>query len=87
MILVLGVLAVLLASLVSRAVTGPLRNMVDAMSLFSKEQVITELHSARKDEIGLLASSLNDMQSTIVANMRQLMRADKTSRIWHSMIP
>lgn len=78
MILALSVLAVLLASLVSRAVTGPLRNMVDAMSLFSREQVVSELPSARKDEIGLLASSLNDMQATIVANMRELHESRQT---------
>lgn len=72
MILALSVLAVLLAWLVSRAVTGPLRNMVDAMGVFSREQSIIELPSSRKDEIGLLASSLNDMQNTIVATMREL---------------
>ena len=41
MILALGVVAVLLAMLVSRAVTGPLRTMVDAMSLFSKAHVVS----------------------------------------------
>ncbi len=78
MILALGMLAGLLAALVSRAVTGPLRKMVDAMSLFSKDQVVCELPSARKDEIGLLASSLNDMQNIIVANMRDLKASQQT---------
>ena len=72
MILGLGVVAALLAALISRAVTGPLRKMVGAMSLFSKEQVVSELPADRKDEVGLLASSLNDMQNIIVANMRDL---------------
>jgi diguanylate cyclase (GGDEF)-like protein len=72
MILALGVLAVALAALVSRVVTGPLRAMADAVGLFSNEQVVSELPSTRKDEIGLLAHSLNDMQATIVANMREL---------------
>lgn len=72
MIVALGVLAVLLAALVSRVVTGSLRSMVHAVGLFSKEQVVSELSSARKDEIGLLARSLNDMQVTIVANLREL---------------
>lgn len=72
MILVLGVLAALLAALVSRAVTDPLRKMVEAMSLFSKEQAVSALPAARKDEVGLLASSLNDMQNIIVANLRDL---------------
>lgn len=72
MTLALGVLAVVLAALVSRAVTGPLRNMVDAVGLFSKEQVVRELPSTNSDEIGLLARSLNDMQTTIVANLHEL---------------
>ena len=67
-----GVLAAVLAALVSRAVTDPLRNMVAAVKLFSKENRVSELPSARNDEIGLLARSLNDMQNTIVANMREL---------------
>ena len=72
MILVLGVLAALLAALVLRAVTDPLPKMVEAISLSSKEQVVSALPEARKDEIGLLASSLNDMQNIIVANLRDL---------------
>jgi diguanylate cyclase (GGDEF)-like protein len=46
--------------------------MVAAVKLFSKEHRVSELPSARNDEIGLLARSLNDMQNTIVANMREL---------------
>lgn len=72
MIVVLGALAVVLAALVSRAVTGPLRMMAEAMSLFSKKQVMSQLPSDRQDEIGMLARSLNDMQETIVENMREL---------------
>ena len=75
MILVLGVLAIALAALVSRAVTRQLRAMVGAVQLFSKEQVVSELPSDRQDEIGLLARSLNDMQSTIVANMSELIES------------
>lgn len=72
MILALGVLAALLAALVSRAVTGPLTSMVDAVKRFSKEQTVSVLPSGRQDELGLLAQSLNDMQATIVGNMREL---------------
>ena len=72
LILALGTLAAALAALVSRAVTGPLRAMANAMHLFSKEQVVSELPSSHGDEIGLLESSLNTMQNTIVANMREL---------------
>ncbi len=72
MILALGVLAALLAALVARAVTGPLRSMARAVRQFSKEPIVNVLPSARKDEIGLLASSLNDMQTILVSNMRDL---------------
>lgn len=75
MILLLGGLAIVLAALVSRAVTGQLRAMVGAVQLFSNEQVVSELPSDRNDEIGLLARSLNDMQSTIVANMNELIES------------
>ncbi|MDO8650813.1 MAG: diguanylate cyclase [Undibacterium sp.] len=72
MILLLGALAALLAALVSRAVTGPLSTMADAMKLFSKKHLFSPLPLARKDEIGMLARSLNDMQAIIVANMQEL---------------
>ncbi len=72
MMLVLAGLSVLLAVLVSRAVTGPLREMVAAVSLFSKKRVISELPSTRNDEIGLLECCLNEMQHTILVNMQEL---------------
>ena len=72
LILVLSAGAVLLAALVSRAVTGPLRQMAAAVQRFSKERVVSELPSERNDQIGLLARSLNEMQRTIVANIREL---------------
>jgi diguanylate cyclase (GGDEF)-like protein len=72
LILVLSAAAVLLAALVSRAVTGPLRQMAAAVQRFSKERVVSELPSERNDQIGLLARSLNEMQRTIVANIREL---------------
>ncbi|CAN5880908.1 hypothetical protein BH11PSE12_BH11PSE12_33890 [soil metagenome] len=78
MILILGACAVLLAALVSRVVTGSLRSMVDAMTLFSTQHLITELPSGGKDEIALLARSLNQMQSTIVANMGEINESRQT---------
>ncbi len=72
MILFLSVAAVMLAALVSRAVTGPLRQMVQAVRLFASERVVSELPCERSDQIGLLARSLNEMQRTIVANLRAL---------------
>ena len=72
MILLLSVAAVLLAAIVSRAVTEPLRQMAHAVRRFSQERVVSELPSDRNDQIGVLARSLNDMQRTIVANIGEL---------------
>jgi diguanylate cyclase (GGDEF)-like protein len=72
MIALLGAAAVLLAALVSRAVTEPLRQMAQAVKLFAGERVVSELPSERSDQIGLLARCLNEMQRTIVANIREL---------------
>jgi diguanylate cyclase (GGDEF)-like protein len=80
MILALGVLAVVLAALVSRVVTGPLREMVEAVGRFSKAQEVSTLPSARRDEIGLLARSLNEMQATIVSTMHELNQSRQTLR-------
>jgi diguanylate cyclase (GGDEF)-like protein len=71
-ILLLSVCAVVLAALVSRAVTEPLRQMAEAVTRFSRERVVSELPSERNDQIGVLARSLNDMQRTIVANISEL---------------
>ncbi|MBK9571453.1 MAG: GGDEF domain-containing protein [Rhodoferax sp.] len=79
-ILVLGCIAVLLAVLVSRAVTGPLRAMAHAVTLFSREHVVSQLPSARDDELGQLARSLNDMQTTILANMQEINESRRTLR-------
>lgn len=75
MILALGALALVLAALVARAVTRRLRAMVGAVQKFSNEQVISELPSDSGDEIGSLARSLNDMQSTIDANIGELIES------------
>ncbi len=72
MIALLSLLAVLIAALVSRAVTGPLREMVEAVTQFAREHVVRELPTGRSDQLGLLAGSLNEMQRTIVANIREL---------------
>jgi diguanylate cyclase (GGDEF)-like protein len=80
MILALGALAVVLAALVSRVVTGPLREMVEAVGRFSKAQEVSTLPSARRDEIGLLARSLNEMQATIVSTMHELNQSRQTLR-------
>jgi len=79
-ILVLGCIAVLLAVLVSRAVTGPLRAMAHAVTLFSREQKVSQLGYRQDDELGQLARSLNEMQTTIVANMAEINESRGTLR-------
>lgn len=79
-ILVLGGIAVLLAVLVSRAVTGPLRAMARAVTLFSRQHVVSQLPHARNDELGQLARSLNEMQTTILANMEEINESRRTLR-------
>ena len=71
-ILLLSVVAVVLAALVSRAVTEPLRQMAEAVTRFSKERVVSELPAESNDQIGMLALSLNEMQRTILENIREL---------------
>ncbi len=71
-ILVFSGLALILSALVSRIVTGPLNAMVSAIQGFSKEQVISTLPLARKDELGVLSRSFHDMQTQIVAHLSEL---------------
>lgn len=73
-------LALALAFLVARVVTEPLKTMVKAMRQFSQEQVIRPLPSARGDEIGALAQSLNEMQVTVVNTLRELNESRQSLR-------
>lgn len=68
----LATLALVLAALVSRVVTGPLKLMAKAMSHFARSQTVSLLPFKRQDEIGLLARRLNEMQTTLVDNLREL---------------
>ncbi len=72
MIALVGVLSVLLAMMVARRVTRPLKLMTRAMALFSENQTVSHLKAERQDEVGVLAASLNVMQNTLVANLHEL---------------
>lgn len=67
-----GFLSVMLAIWVARRVTRPLKLMTHAMASFSKDQTVSHLNFERQDEVGVLAASLNVMQSTLVANLQEL---------------
>jgi HAMP domain-containing protein len=63
---VLAALALALAAVVSRLVTGPLKSMVRAVGSFSRSQSISVLPSSRQDEIGLLARSLTRCRAPLL---------------------
>jgi len=67
-----GVGALLLAVLLARLVTQPLKRMTEAMQGFAEDQTVSLLNDNRQDEIGVLAASLNAMQNTLVSNLQEL---------------
>lgn len=71
-VLAFSVLAMLLSFAASRYLTRHLNMIVGAVKRFSREHVMGELPIGRKDEIGLLARSFNDMQVEIRAHMTEL---------------
>lgn len=72
MIALVGFLSVILAMVVARRVTRPLKLMTRAMTLFAENQQVSPLNFGRQDEVGVLAASLNVMQNTVVANLHEL---------------
>ena len=81
--IVLGfsVLSVLLAALLARAVTGPLRQMMQAVRRFAADGVRDPLPLGRGDEIGMLAQSFDDMQLQIQGQIAAL--RDKQDELDH----
>lgn len=72
MMLAGGVGALLLAVLVARRVTQPLKQMTEAMQRFAEHQMVSHINENRRDEIGVLAGSLNAMQDIVVSNLQEL---------------
>ncbi len=71
-VLAFSAIAVLLAALLARAVTGPLDQMVHAVKRFAAEPARQPLPIARQDEIGVLARSFDEMQQQIQLQMSTL---------------
>jgi diguanylate cyclase (GGDEF)-like protein len=67
-----SVLSLVLAVLLSRAVTGPLHQMVKAVQRFTAIQERVAMPTARQDEIGVLARSFDEMQQKIEAQVNTL---------------
>ncbi len=71
-VLIFSALAILLSYAISRYMTRSLNLFVEAVKRFSRDHVMGELPIARKDEIGLLARSFNEMQVEIKAHLGEL---------------
>lgn len=72
MLLILSAVGMLLATLVSRAMTRPLQAMVRAARAFSLGEPHGALPVERQDEVGELARSLSDMEQQITRQIAEL---------------
>lgn len=68
----LCLLCLLLAGAVARAVTRPINSMSLAVQQFAQGQPVGALPTARRDEIGVLARSVNHMQDQIQQQLEAL---------------
>lgn len=73
-----SIIALMLAALIARAVTGPLHSMVAAARLFSREHTLSPLPIERGDELGLLARSFHAMQTEVMAHLDALNQRHQT---------
>lgn len=71
-VIAFSALAVILAVLLARALTRPLEQIVDAVHRFADGAAGGRLPSERRDEIGLLARSIENMQQQIRAQFAKL---------------
>jgi len=69
---VLSLLSLLLSTLAARALTRPLHDMMHAIQRFSKDRTVSPLPLRRRDELGQLARSFQEMQQEIVEHLNQL---------------
>lgn len=73
-VLAFSALAVLIAVVLARALSRPLEQIVEAIRHFGQGQVVGRLPLHRRDEIGMLAHSIDEMQHQIrgqFANLAQ----------------
>jgi diguanylate cyclase (GGDEF)-like protein len=77
MVLLFSVLAIVLAALVARAMTGPLNMMVRAAKRFSDDHVTIDLPLERDDELGVLARGFHEMQTQIKAHLSELYESQR----------
>jgi len=65
-------IAIVLAMFASGLVTRPLNQMTRELKRFSRDHVVGDLPTARRDEIGDLARGFDEMQSRIASAMAEL---------------
>ena len=65
-------LAMLLAAVVARALSRPLEQIVQAIRHFGQGQVVGRLPLHRRDELGVLAHSIDEMQHQILGQFANL---------------
>jgi len=79
-ILIGGILALSLGTLISKSITGPLAKGVTMMQEMSIGHLNTRLKMDRKDEIGTLTSAMDsfseDLQYVIIGGMKQIANGD-----------
>jgi diguanylate cyclase (GGDEF)-like protein len=67
-----SLLAIILSMLVAIIFVRPLKNLVSAVQLFSDKQQRTPLTTYSQDELGLLARSIEQMQTHILSHLNEL---------------
>ncbi len=63
--IIAAIIAVLIAILLSRTITRPINRAVDFAKKIAGKELTTRLHLNRKDEMGILASALNEMADNL----------------------
>ncbi len=75
LVLLFSALAVVLSALLARAVTGPVNAMAQAVTAFSRGERASRLPVKRQDELGVLARSVELMQTQITSQIDELERS------------
>jgi diguanylate cyclase len=68
----LSLLTILLAALAAHAITRPIEAMMRSVKRFAHDRSISPLPPLHRDELGLLANSLQNMQHEIVTQLSEL---------------
>ncbi len=79
------VLGVVVAILISRAITAPLQKGVDMMQEMAKGHLTNRLNMTRLDEIGVLARNMDaftdELQNKVVATLKQVAAGDLSATV------